>query len=128
MEWESIAYKKKYSKERLQGYKFWIHWEEFNFMDRLARSLIFCIHHTEKKSKNQENWKKKSKKPNCEKNPTGSVRFRFYKSEIKKPNWTEPKLKKTEPNRKKTEPNQFELVFVLKNRTKTGRFEPVSVF
>jgi hypothetical protein len=28
---------------------------------------------------------------------------------------------------KKTKPNQFEPVFVQKNRTETGRFEPVSV-
>jgi len=36
--------------------------------------------------------------------------------------------KKTEPNRAKTKSNWFEPVFVLKNRTETGRFEPVSVF
>jgi hypothetical protein len=43
------------------------------------------------------------------------VRFRFYKPE-------------TEKTRKKTESNQFEQVVVLKNRTETGRFEPVLVF
>jgi len=63
----------------------------------------------------------------------------------KKPNQnrkkTEPNRAKTEPNRKnrakseknraktkKTEPNWFELVFSLKNRTETGRFDPVSFF
>ena len=89
------------------------------------------------------------------KKPTGSVRFRFFKPGTgktepnrtekkpgKKPSQTEPKpsqTEKTEPNRKnrakpekiepnrKTEPNRFEPVFSLKNRTETGRFEPVSV-
>jgi hypothetical protein len=42
---------------------------------------------------------------------TGSVQFWFYK-----------------PETKKTEPNRFEPVFVLKNRTETGQFEPISVF
>ena len=75
------------------------------------------------------------------KKPTGSVRFQFYKLTTEK---TEPKQKKTgkkpsqirKKNRakpkkpsqtKKIEPNQFEPVFVLKNLTETGRFEPVSV-
>ena len=56
----------------------------------------------------------KLKKPNREKKPikpikilkkpTGSVRFQFYKPEIKKtePDPTGKKLKKTEPNQKKT--------------------------
>jgi hypothetical protein len=44
-----------------------------------------------------------------------------------KPNWTQTG-KKPESNQKKIEPNRFEPVFVLKNRTETGRFEPVSVF
>jgi hypothetical protein len=71
------------------------------------------------------------------KKPTGSVQFWFYKPETEKTemNRTQTKKKpsqteKTEPNRKnraKTEPNWFEPVFVLKNRTETGRFEPVSV-
>jgi hypothetical protein len=54
--------------------------------------------------------------------------FGFTSLKLKKPNRTEPEPKK---NRKKTEPNQKNLakpVFVLKNRTETGRFEPVSVF
>jgi hypothetical protein len=52
------------------------------------------------------------------KKPTGSV----LKS--KKPNRTQTK----KPNQtEKTEPNRFELVFVLKKQTETGRFEPVSV-
>jgi hypothetical protein len=53
----------------------------------------------------------------------------------KKPNRTEPKSKKTgkkpSQNRVKPEkikPNRFEPVFVQKNRTETGQFEPVSVF
>jgi hypothetical protein len=75
------------------------------------------------------------------KKPTGSVRFQFYKLRTEK---TEPKQKKQEKkpsqirkkNRakpkkpsqtKKIEPNQFEPVFVLKNLTETGWFEPVSV-
>ena len=62
----------------------------------------------------------------------GSVRFQFYKSEIKKKtNWTQiektRKKLKTKPN-KKTKSNRFESVFVLKNQTKTCRFEPVLVF
>jgi hypothetical protein len=55
------------------------------------------------------------------KKPTGSVRFRFYK----------PKTKKTKPNpnRKKTEPTDLNWFFPKKpNQTKTGLFEPVSVF
>jgi hypothetical protein len=54
--------------------------------------------------------------------------FGFTSLKLKKPNRTESEPKK---NRKKTEPNQKNLakpVFVLKNRTETGRFEPVSVF
>jgi hypothetical protein len=52
----------------------------------------------------------------------GSVRFQFYKQKTepnpnkknrKKPSQTWKNRAKTE----KTEPNQFELVFVLKNRT-----------
>jgi len=69
--------------------------------------------------------KKITKKPNHEKKPikilkklTGSIKFWFYK----------PEIEKTEPNQKQTEPNWFEPVFVLKNRTETGRFEPVLVF
>jgi hypothetical protein len=86
------------------------------------------------------------------KKPTGSVRFRFYKSETEKtepnPSWkkTKPNRKKTESNRKKpsktelkpsqtekTEPNRFEQIFVLKNRNRieTGsndRFRFGSVF
>jgi len=86
---------------------------------------------------------KKLKKSNREKKPiksikilkklTGSVRFRFFKSGTEKtePNQTKPKPKKTEPKPSQTgkiKPNWFEPVFVLKNRTETGRFEPVSVF
>jgi hypothetical protein len=45
---------------------------------------------------------------------TGSVRFRFYKPEIKKTKIkTKKNRKKTEPNRK----NRAKPVFVLKNRT-----------
>jgi hypothetical protein len=51
---------------------------------------------------------------------------------LKKPSRTE----KTKPNQKKpsqtekNKPNQFEPVFILKNlnRTKTGWFEPISIF
>ena len=47
-------------------------------MDRLARSLIFCIDHSEKKkkSKNQENWKKNNQKNRIVKK-TRPVRFGF---------------------------------------------------
>jgi hypothetical protein len=55
------------------------------------------------------------------KKPTGSVRFRFYKLEIEK-------IKPNRTQTGKTEPNQFELVFFIKNRTETDRFEPVLVF
>jgi hypothetical protein len=56
-------------------------------MDRLARSLIFCIDHTEKKSKNQENWKKNNKKNRIVKK-TRPVRFGFgfISLKPKKPN------------------------------------------
>jgi hypothetical protein len=56
--------------------------------------------------------------------------FGFIRLKLKKPNRTE----KTESNWKKPsqtekfEPSRFEPVFFLKNRTETGRFEPVSVF
>jgi hypothetical protein len=72
--------------------------------------------------------KKKPNKPiKILKNPAGSVRFRFYKPKTEKtePN---PNRKKPESNWQKTESNRFELVFVLKNRTETGQFEPISVF
>jgi hypothetical protein len=81
---------------------------------------------TRGEQKNQENQKKiiektkQWKKPiKILKKPTGSVRFRFYKSETLK-NWTEPKpsrTEKTEPNRKKPSQNQFEPVFIQKNWT-----------
>ena len=73
----------------------------------------------------------------------GSVWFRFYKPETEKtkpnPNRKKPsqsrknraKPKKTKPDRKnQTEPekNWAKPVFVLKNRTETGRFEPVCFF
>jgi hypothetical protein len=61
------------------------------------------------------------------KKSAGSVWFWFYKPKTKK---TESNPSQTGQNRvkpKKTDPNQFEPVFVLKNRTKTGWFEPVSV-
>jgi hypothetical protein len=47
------------------------------------------------------------------KKPTGSVRFRFYKPEIKK---TEPKPKKPKPNRKKMSQNRAK----LKKPSQTG--------
>ena len=68
------------------------------------------------------------------KKPAGSVWFQFYKQKTEK---TEPKPKKTRKNRakpgknqaktEKTELNRSEPVFVLKNRTETSWFEPVSV-
>jgi len=48
---------------------------------------------------------------------TGSVRFRFYKPEIKKTKIKTKKTGKKPSQTEKTEPNQFEPVFVLKNRT-----------
>jgi hypothetical protein len=75
------------------------------------------------------------------KKPIGSIQF--YKPETEKPKLN-PNRKKPEKNRtkseknrakpkkpsqiEKTEPKRFEPVFVLKNRTKTCRFEPVSVW
>jgi len=68
----------------------------------------------------------------------GSVRFRFYKPKTEpkpnrknpekiKPNQKKPsQTEKLEPNRKnrvKTKPNRFELIFILKNRTKTDQFQ-----
>ena len=81
---------------------------------------------------------KKLKKPNHEKNrlkfwKNQPVRFDFGFISLK-PNRTElnPNKKKQKKNRaktqtEKTKPNRFESVFVLKNRTETSRFEPVSV-
>jgi hypothetical protein len=68
--------------------------------------------------------KKKPIKPiKILKKPTGSVRFWFFK----------PGTKKTEPDPNRKEPsqtglNRFLLYKTEPNRTKTGRFEPVSVF
>jgi len=57
------------------------------------------------------------------------VRFRFFKPGTEKTelNPNRKNRAKPEKNRAKPEPNRFEPVFVLKNRTETGRFEPVSV-
>jgi len=57
------------------------------------------------------------------KKPTGLVWFYKPETEKIKPNRTQ-----TEPDRKKTEQNWFEPVFILKNQTETGRFEPVLGF
>jgi hypothetical protein len=70
--------------------------------------------------------------------------FGFISLKLKKPNRTEPKPEKTESNRKKPsqtkpkpsqtrkKPSQTEKPsqtgFCPKNRTETGRFEPVLVF
>jgi hypothetical protein len=60
------------------------------------------------------------------------VRFDFSFISLKlknEPNRTKKKnQKKPEPKPSQTEPKRFELIFVLKNQTETGRFEPVSVF
>jgi len=62
------------------------------------------------------------------------VWFGFISKKLKKSNRNPKNREKTEPKPRKssqtgnTEPNRFELVFVLKNRTETGRFEMVSVF
>jgi hypothetical protein len=71
------------------------------------------------------------KKPNREKKPIKILKK--LTSSVPKPEKKKAKPEKTELNQKnqtkpeKTEPNRFELVFVLKNRTETGRFELVSV-
>jgi hypothetical protein len=65
-----------------------------------------------------------------------SVQFWFYKPKTEKPNRIEPNPKKKpsqtgkklSQTKKKTEPNQFEPVFFLKNRTKTGSNRFGSVF
>jgi hypothetical protein len=76
------------------------------------------------------------------KKPAGRFGFSFINKKPKKPNQIELKptknQKKTKPNRaktgknraktEKTESNRFEPVFALKNRTETGRFDPVSVW
>ena len=59
---------------------------------------------------------------------TNQFGFGFTSLKLKKPNRTEPKLKKKTSQTEKTKPNRVEPVFVQKNRTETGRFEPVSVF
>jgi hypothetical protein len=43
---------------------------------------------------------------------------------LKKPNPNKKTGKKTEQNKKQTEPNRFEPVFVIKNQTEIGQFEP----
>jgi hypothetical protein len=58
---------------------------------------------------------------------TGSVRFWFYKLETGKTEPNRTQTRKTEPKPEKTKPNLFEPVFVLKNRTETGWFEPILV-
>jgi hypothetical protein len=83
---------------------------------------------TEKLIKSRKPKKKKPKKPNRKKNRLN--RLKFWKNQ---PVWFwfyKQKTKKTKPRKtgKKTEPNWFELIFVLKNRTETSQFEPVSVF
>jgi hypothetical protein len=55
------------------------------------------------------------------KKPVGLVRFYKLKTEKTKPN---PNRQKAKPNRK----NQAKPVYVLKNQTETGRFEPILVF
>jgi hypothetical protein len=60
------------------------------------------------------------------KKPTGLVWF--YKPKTEK-NRTEPNPNRKKPSQtEKTKSNRFELVFVIKNLTETGRFEPVLVF
>jgi len=78
--------------------------------------------------------KKKPIKPiKILKKPINSVRFRFYKLKTektepnpnrKKPSQTGKTKQKSSQTGKKTEPNWFELVFILKNRTKP---KPVSL-
>jgi hypothetical protein len=67
------------------------------------------------------------------KNPTGSVRFRFYKQKTKKtePNQNRQKTRKkpsqtgkTEPNRKKPSQNRKKPSQNRENRAKTGKTEP----
>ena len=92
----------------------------------------------QKKITEKTELKKKSIKPiKFLKKLAGSVQFRFYKQKTEKtePNRNRQKTGKkpsqtgkTEPKPEKTEPNRFEPVFTLKNRTETGRFDPVSVF
>jgi len=90
-----------------------------------------------RKKNNQKNWT--AKKPiKILKKPAGSVRFRFYKQKTEKtePNRNQKNKKKTEPNRKnraKTGKNRAKPVWTgfcpkKPNRTKTGRFDPVSIF
>jgi len=65
------------------------------------------------------------------KKSASSIRFQFYKPKTEKRTELNPKKKtekKPEPKPSQTEPKRFELIFVLKNQTETGRFEPVSVF
>ena len=89
---------------------------------------------------NRENWKKNNwKNRTVKKNRPVQFGFGFISLKLKKQNrtQTEKNRKKTKPNQKKTvktEPNRAKPVwtdFCLKNelnRTKTGRFKPVSVF
>jgi len=67
------------------------------------------------------------------KNPTGSVRFRFYKQKTEKtePNQNRQKTTKkpsqtgkTEPNRKKPSQNRKKPSQNRENRAKTGKTEP----
>ena len=58
------------------------------------------------------------------KKPTGSIRFRFYKSETKK---TEPNKKNRAKPKKPSQTGLSRFLSKKPNRTETGRFEPVSV-
>jgi hypothetical protein len=71
------------------------------------------------------------KKLNCEKNRLKfkkTDRFGFISLKLKKPNRTEKKPSQTEKKSSKTGLNQFLSKKTEPNRTKTGQFEPVSVF
>jgi hypothetical protein len=73
---------------------------------------------------NRENRKKNNQKNQIVKKNRLN-RLKFWKNRLVRFWFYKPKTEKTEPKPKK---NRAKLVFVLKNRTETGRFEPVSIF
>jgi hypothetical protein len=63
------------------------------------------------------------------KKPTSSVRFWFYKPETKKTEANPNKKNRAKPKKpNQTGKNRVKPIFILKNRTETGQFEPVLVF
>jgi hypothetical protein len=119
-------------------------WHQPPPMSEWAKKSKNRLNRENRKKNNQKNWTAK-KLIKILKKPAGSDRFRFYKQKTEKtePNRNQKNKKKkpsqtekTEPNRKnraKTGKNRAKPVWTgfcpkKPNRTKTGRFDPVSIF